>query len=104
MTRPPRCAGGELRALPDLCFGIVSGRLETQVPLGFLLCYETRTLGSTAAFFNSLCFGRHRTKAASAALVGWSCAPQPALSGANDKSRPVASHRGSGRLRDPRLA
>src|SRR5215510_11902584 len=42
-------------ALPDLCLGIVSGRLETtQVSLGVLLCYATRSPGMPGAFFVSL--------------------------------------------------
>src|SRR5262245_44181931 len=44
-----------IRALPDLCLGIVSGRLETtQVSLGVLLCYATRSPGMPGAFFVSL--------------------------------------------------
>jgi hypothetical protein len=43
-------AGAAIRALPDLCFGIVSGRLEL-IPLGFLLCYATRSPGTPGAFF-----------------------------------------------------
>ncbi len=40
--------------LCDLCAEIVSERLETQVPLGFLLCYETRSPGTSGAFFMSV--------------------------------------------------
>ena len=32
-----RVGANAIRSLPDLCFGIVSERLETQVSLGFLL-------------------------------------------------------------------
>jgi hypothetical protein len=54
-SRPVVSAAGRgayaICALPDLCLGIVSRRLETQVPLGFLLCYETRSPGTSGAFF-----------------------------------------------------
>jgi hypothetical protein len=39
-----------IRALPDLCLGIVSGRLETHSSR-FLLCYATQSPGTPGAFF-----------------------------------------------------
>jgi len=74
------------RTLPDLCLGIVSGRLETQPSRRFSFGYETRSPGTSGAFF-SLCVGGHRTRPQDAALVSWSRRAQPLRCG---KSRPVA--------------
>ena len=84
MTRPPRRANGDLRAsrigasiraLPDLCLGIVSGHLD--FPLGVLSCLKPR---HARGFLCLTVYRRAPNQAAGAALVNRSrCACKTAL-------------------------
>jgi hypothetical protein len=67
---PSYAAGAAIRALPDLCFGIVSGRLEAHSSRLSPLGYATRSPGTPGAFFVLIVYRGVPNQAASAALVG----------------------------------
>jgi hypothetical protein len=66
-------AGYAIRALPDLCFGIVSGRLGTLIPRCLFMDISLESPGlSPRGFLSLFVYRRVPNQAASAALVGWS--------------------------------
>ena len=82
-----------IRALPDLCLGIVSGRLETK-PLWTVSSFSyLGSPGTPGAFFYSLCIGRHRTRrqAMLGQLVICACRPTWCRWQASARRVPVAS-------------
>src|SRR5215471_16925972 len=87
----PRRVGAliAIRALPDLCLGIVSERLGHLDPWISLSWSELESPGTPGAFFYSVVYRRHRTGRQAPALVSWSSAPADQR-GVDDKSRPVA--------------
>jgi hypothetical protein len=95
---PSRGGSGRLRfrASPDLCFGIISGRLKTtQVSLGAPLCHATRSPGTSGAFFVSLCIAAWAAMAR-AGPFGREGLPTSAVTGHASVSAARATCRASG--------